>query len=141
MATIHNRHHLAGALAAVGDRWTLHLVADLLDGPRRFGELAEALPGIAPNILTARLRHLERAGLVVSTPYSHRPLRLAYILTDTGRELRNVIALLAAWGGRQVNETEGPVHDLCGSPLETRMFCATCERPVDDLDAEPMRWM
>ena len=53
---------LAHALAITGDRWTLHLVSGLLSGPKRFGELAEALPGIAPNVLTARLRHLEREG-------------------------------------------------------------------------------
>ena len=50
------RSALADALAAVGDRWTLLLVAALLDGPRRFGELQEEVAGIAPNVLTQRLR-------------------------------------------------------------------------------------
>jgi DNA-binding HxlR family transcriptional regulator len=50
--------NLAHALEVLGDRWTLQLVAGLLDGPRRFGEMAESLDGIAPNVLTTRLRQL-----------------------------------------------------------------------------------
>ena len=61
---------LAAALDSVGDRWTLLLVEALLDGARRFGELEEAVGGIAPNVLTQRLRRLESEGLVVAEPYS-----------------------------------------------------------------------
>src|SRR5213596_1736577 len=57
---------LAESLASVGDRWTLLLVAALLDGPRRFNELQEEVQGIAPNVLTQRLRQLERNALVVA---------------------------------------------------------------------------
>ncbi len=134
--------NLAHALSVIGDRWTLQVVAGLLDGPQRFGELAEVLDGIAPNVLTTRLRQLERDGLVVATPYSQRPVRLAYALTDSGRELADAIALLAAWGARQTGEAEGPVHDACGTALETRLYCPTCERPADELAAaESMRWV
>ena len=132
---------LANALSVIGDRWTLQVVAGLLDGPKRFGELAESLTGIAPNILTARLRQLERDGLVVATPYNQRPVRLAYALSDTGRELAGAIALLRAWGARQTGDVEGPVHDTCGTPLETHLYCPTCERPVDDVDVEALRWV
>ena len=66
---------LEAALDRVGDRWSLLMVEALLDGPRRFGELADTLSGIAPNILTDRLRRLERAGIVRSTPYQERPTR------------------------------------------------------------------
>src|SRR6516162_8313553 len=66
---------LADALAAVGDRWTLLVIAALLDGPRRFGDLQDEVAGIAPNVLTQRLRQLERNALVVARPYSERPPR------------------------------------------------------------------
>jgi DNA-binding HxlR family transcriptional regulator len=132
---------LSHALAVIGDRWTLQVVADLLEGPKRFGELAEALAGISPNVLTTRLRQLERAGLVVATPYSQRPVRLAYALSDSGRELGGTISLLSAWGARQTGDTEGPVHGPCGTPLESRLYCPTCERPADDGNAEPVHWM
>ena len=137
--------NLADALRVIGDRWALQVVADLLDGPKRFGELAGSLPGIAPNILTARLRQLERHGVLATTPYSQRPVRFTYVLTDTGRELGDAIAMLAAWGARQSGDPAaddlGPVHASCGTPLETRLYCPTCERPADDGDAEAVRWL
>jgi len=61
---------LAEALATVGDRWTLLVVEALLPGPRRFSELLSQLPGIAANILSDRLKRLEREGLLVARPYS-----------------------------------------------------------------------
>src|SRR4051812_25628360 len=78
---------LDDALERIGDRWTLLVVDALLAGPRRFGELGEQVEGIAPNILTRRLRQLEADGIVVAAPYSHRPVRLSYELTGPGRDL------------------------------------------------------
>jgi DNA-binding HxlR family transcriptional regulator len=91
---------LADAMARVGDRWTLPVVEALLDGPHRFGELAELLPGIAPNILTDRLRGLERDGLVAARLYSQRPPRSTYELTSDGRALAGAVRLLSDWGAR-----------------------------------------
>lgn len=133
--------NLAYALSVIGDRWTLQVIAGLLDGPQRFGELAEALDGIAPNVLTTRLRQLERDGLVVATPYSQRPVRLAYALSDAGRELSGAIALLSAWGARQTGDAEGPLHGECGTALETRLYCPTCERPAEEGVREALRWI
>lgn len=123
------------ALERVGDRWSLLLVEALLEGPRRFGELQTAMPGIAPNILTDRLRRLERGRVVVARPYSERPARLAYQLTDEGRELAGVLRLLAAWGAGSSEFGEALRHVACGSPLEARWFCPTCARPVDEDEA------
>ena len=89
------------AIRAVGDRWSLLVLAALLDGERRYGELQAAVPGISSNVLASRLAALEGAGLVRSEPYSERPLRVSYALTDAGRELRTAIEALAAWGERQ----------------------------------------
>src|SRR5262249_60792145 len=85
---------LDGALRRVGGRWTLLVVGVLLDGPRRFGELLEAVPGLAPNILSARLKALERDGLVVARAYSRRPPRHVYELTEAGAELSAAVAVL-----------------------------------------------
>jgi DNA-binding HxlR family transcriptional regulator len=76
---------LAEALSRVGDRWTLLVVEALLDGPRRFSELGEQVGGIAPNILSQRLKHLEREGLVLPEPYTDRPPRYEYRLTAPGK--------------------------------------------------------
>jgi DNA-binding HxlR family transcriptional regulator len=126
---------LEHALDRVGDRWSLLIVESLLDGERRFGELSERLPGIAPNILTDRLRRLERAGIVRSTPYQERPTRLAYELTADGRDLASALRLLADWGGRLDGDAEPLRHATCGTPLEARWYCPTCAVPVEDTDA------
>ncbi len=126
---------LAAALDAVGDRWTLLVVEALLDGPRRFGDLQEALPAIAPNILTSRLRALEERALVVATPYSERPPRFAYELTAGAAELAAPLRLLADWGARH-RDADPPRHATCGTPLEARLWCPTCELPVEDDDAD-----
>lgn len=129
---------LALALDRVGDRWSFLLVDALLAGPRRYGELAEAVPGIAPNVLADRLRRLERAGIVRSTPYQDRPVRLAYALTADGRELAGVVRLLADWGARQAPGTERLRHVVCGTPLDARWYCPTCGVGVDEPDDEPL---
>ncbi len=103
------RSPLAAALAAVGDRWTLLVVEGLLAGAMRFNELQERTAGIAPNILSSRLRRLEQEGLVVAQPYSERPRRYVYELTASGRELAGALRLLADWGARH-SEAEPVVH-------------------------------
>jgi DNA-binding HxlR family transcriptional regulator len=126
---------LEAALDRVGDRWSLLMVEALLDGPRRFGELTDTLSGIAPNILTDRLRRLERAGIVRSTPYQERPTRLAYDLTADGRDLASALRLLADWGSRGGSDAEPLRHLTCGTALEARWFCPTCEAAVDPAEA------
>jgi DNA-binding HxlR family transcriptional regulator len=126
------RSPLGIALDRVGDRWSLLVVEALLQGPRRFGEIVEAVGGIAPNILAARLRRLERTGVVVSRPYEHRPVRLEYGLTVDGRELASAIRLLADWGGRHGDAAEVIRHDACGTALEARWWCPTCREALDE---------
>jgi DNA-binding HxlR family transcriptional regulator len=126
---------LEEAVARVGDRWTLLVVDALLGGPRRFSELAEHVAGIAPNILTQRLRHLEREALVFARPYSDRPRRMAYELTERGRDLAGALRLLSEWGSSDAEDPEHLRHTACGSPLAARWYCETCERAVDETEA------
>lgn len=130
---------LEAALERVGDRWSLLLVEALLDGPRRFNELGDAVNGIAPNILSDRLRRLERGRIVVATPYQERPQRMSYALTADGLDLASALRLLADWGSRGGADAEPIRHGACGTPLETRWFCPTCEIAVDDPDADESR--
>jgi DNA-binding HxlR family transcriptional regulator len=129
---------LAIALDRVGDRWSLLLVEALLTAPRRFNELSGAVPGIAPNILSDRLRRLERGGILVATPYSRRPVRMEYALTADGRELAGALRLLADWGSARGGEGEPLRHETCGTPLEARWHCPTCNRTVDDDDTDAL---
>lgn len=134
-------HHspLADALERVGDRWTLLAIAALLEGPRRFNELQEELPGIAPNILSGRLKLLAENALVVARPYQDRPPRYVYELSASGRELAGALRLLADWGARRSGGAEPLRHDVCGSPLEARWWCPTCETTVED--DEPLEFV
>jgi DNA-binding HxlR family transcriptional regulator len=120
---------LSGALARVGDRWSLLVVDALTAGPRRFAELSAAVPGIATNVLAARLRHLEAERVLLAIPYSRRPPRYSYELTDAGRALGGAVRLLAQWnadhGG---DDAHTPVHADCGSALVAQWWCPTCER-------------
>lgn len=132
---------LDAALARVGDRWSLLLVEALLEGPRRFNELAEQVSGIAPNILAERLRRLEQAGVVTSRPYSERPLRLEYGLSQEGQELAGVLRLLAHWGAAGSPASEGLRHVACGSALEAHWYCPTCAQPVEEREASALRFI
>ena len=118
----------------VGDRWRLQIVSALTTAPLRFGELGEALTGIAPNILVKRLRQLETDGLLVAVPYSQRPVRMRYELTSAGSELADAIALLGAWGATRDNGSPiapEPSHERCGTSLQVRLWCPTCEQVVE----------
>jgi len=134
------RSALADALARVGDRWSLLVIAALLDGPKRFGELQRDVPGIAPNVLTQRLRALERDAVVVARPYSQRPPRFVYELSAAGHELTGVLRLLAGWGARNAGTDHEIRHAVCGTQMEVRWWCPTCEQPVEEHDAEDLHF-
>jgi DNA-binding HxlR family transcriptional regulator len=127
---------LADALTTIGDRWTLLVIAALLDGPRRFGDLQGEVEGIAPNVLTQRLRQLERNALVVARPYSERPPRVVYELSSSGQELAGALRLIAGWGARNAGGAIAPQHSVCGTPMEARWWCPTCERVVSEDEDE-----
>ena len=122
---------LAEALARVGDRWTLLVVQALLAGPRRFNDLLGEVPGIAPNILSERLKRMERDALLMYRLYIERPPRAAYELTAEGKELAGALRLLAHWGARHAVPSEVPRHHECGTPLEARWYCPTCDHLVE----------
>jgi DNA-binding HxlR family transcriptional regulator len=130
---------LAAALERVGDRWSLLLVEALLSGPRRFNELQAQVTGIAPNILSDRLKRLEGERVLRSQPYSQRPVRLIYELTAEGQELAGALRLLADWGSRVAREAEPLRHAVCGTPVEARWYCPTCDRAVEGREAEQVQ--
>ncbi len=101
-------------------------------GPRRFNDLLDEVSGIAPNILSERLKRLERDALVIARRYSDRPPRHDYELTGEGRELAGALRLLAHWASGHADSTEAPRHDACDTLLEARWYCPTCDHLVDD---------
>ena len=98
---------VAHALGLVGERWSLLIVRELLQGPKRYTDLASSLPGIGTNILAARLKELEGCGLVTKHRLEPPAASMVYELTPYGLELKSVMRSLALWGLRTI----GPPTD------------------------------
>ena len=93
---------VAHALDVVGDRWALLVVRELMQGPKRYTDLADGLPGIGTNILAARLRDLETAGVIAKKTLPPPAASRVYELTEYGVELKPVMRELAIWGARSL---------------------------------------
>lgn len=91
---------LARALDHVGERWTLLVVRNLLLGPKRYSDLLERLPGVTTNLLAARLREMERLGLIVKRKAPPPVRATVYELAAAGRALEPALMELARWGAR-----------------------------------------
>ena len=96
---------IASSLDLVGDKWSLLVVRDLLHGKHTYGELANSPERIPTNILADRLKRLEAAGIIVSTPYQKRPTRYAYTLTPKGTALGDVLLAFVRWGKQYIPGT------------------------------------
>jgi DNA-binding HxlR family transcriptional regulator len=95
---------LARALDVVGERWTLLVIRELLEGPRRYNELLDGLPGIATNLLVERLRGLEADGVVRRLDDGR------YALTSWGEDLREAVYALGRWAGPLMARPRGEDH-------------------------------
>ncbi|GAA3264705.1 winged helix-turn-helix transcriptional regulator [Nonomuraea helvata] len=109
---------VARTLDLVGDRWSLLVIRDAMDGARSFTEF-QRRTGIARNILTDRLRRLTAHGLLAqrAAPSGRRQ---EYVLTDAGRDLFPVIVTLRQWGERHAfapGETHSTLVDQHGAPV------------------------
>jgi DNA-binding HxlR family transcriptional regulator len=111
------------ALELVGERWALLIVRDLLVGPRRYGELAAGLPRVPSNILAARLKDLQAAGVIRRAPRSRV---IVYELTPYGRELEPAVLALGAWGFKALGD---PREDQIITPDAMTMSLRTAFRP------------
>ncbi|MGH8396755.1 MAG: winged helix-turn-helix transcriptional regulator [Gammaproteobacteria bacterium] len=104
---------VANSLDILGDKWSLLVVRDLLHGKHTYSELSRSPERIPTNILADRLRRLESAGIVTSTPYQQHPVRYAYTLTPKGRALGDVLLAFVRWGKQHIPGTvainQGPV--------------------------------
>jgi DNA-binding HxlR family transcriptional regulator len=100
---------LALALDAIGDRWSLLIVRELLVRPEgaRYTDLRDGLPGVATNLLAERLRALEQCGVIRRDPARPPVATAVFRLTERGAALRGAVEALALWGGESVPSTPG----------------------------------
>jgi DNA-binding HxlR family transcriptional regulator len=89
---------IARALDLVGERWGLLIVRDLILGPKRFTDLRRGLPGIGTNVLAARLKELERGGVVARRALPPPAASTVYELTEYGRALEGPLLAFGRWG-------------------------------------------
>ena len=106
--TYNDRCGIARALDAVGDRWALLVVRELLLGPKRFTDLRAGLPRVSPDVLAQRLRELEAAGVLRRDSLPPPAASQVYELTPRGRELKTVILELGRWGSKEP-PNDGPL--------------------------------
>jgi DNA-binding HxlR family transcriptional regulator len=121
---------VAKSLEFLGERWTLLIVRDLLAGPRKFQDLQKSLKGVAPAVLSERLKGLEKHAIISRVFYSEHPPRAEYVLTPRGRELRTIVGALAIWGSRHLRAERALVHDVCHTKLEMAYYCPACDKRV-----------
>lgn len=109
---------VACTLDLVGDKWSLLVVRDLLQGSVTYGELQNSPEGIPTNILADRLRRLQEAGLIAKSVYQEHPVRYAYGLTEKGKALRDVLRAFVRWGKKHIPGTlalkRPPQHSVRG---------------------------
>ena len=122
---------VAKTLDIVGDRWTLLVVRDLLMlGPRKYVDLAQSLKGIAPNVLSDRLKVLEAHGLIEREFYEQHPPRALYKLTKKGADLSMVLQALLNWGNKYLYDGVAAVHEPCGHETKVVTYCEQCDERV-----------
>jgi DNA-binding HxlR family transcriptional regulator len=125
---------VARTLAVVADRWLFLIMREACFGARRFEEFRLAT-GIAPNILSDRLRHLVDRGLLVTRAYQKKPERFEYRLAPKGKSLYQPILAVMAWGDRWLaGETARPViltHAGCGHDFTASVVCSCCRGDID----------
>ncbi|RDS83514.1 transcriptional regulator [Dyella monticola] len=124
---------VARSLERVGEWWSILILRDAFLGITRFDDLQASL-GIAPNMLTRRLRALVEAGMLERRRYSDKPPRYEYVLTPRGRDFRPVLVALMAWGNRQFaveGEAMQLIDEITGEVVEPVMVDAKTGVPID----------
>jgi DNA-binding HxlR family transcriptional regulator len=130
---------IARSLELVGERWTLLVVREIFHGRRKFSEMQRSL-GVARNVLTARLQRMVDEDIIERRPYSERPERNEYFLTEKGLDLWPVMIALMRWGDKYEQQPEGRpsivVHKgECGGEIDDRRICTKCGQKLEVRDA------
>ncbi len=133
---------IARTLHVAGEPWSPLIVRDVFVGITRFDDLRADL-GISRKVLAERLAWLVEQGVLERRPYSERPPRHEYHLTEKGRELMQVLFAMTAWGDRWTAGDAGPPvllrHSACGAITHAEIRCAHCGDPLraEDVEVEP----
>ena len=130
---------IARSMGVAGEPWTPLVIRDVYVGINRFDDLQRDL-GISRKVLAERLRHLVEAGLLERRPYSERPPRDEYALTEMGQEFMDVLMAMVRWGDRWTAGEAGPPvlyrHHACGKIAHVEPTCSECGEPMRSTDVD-----
>ena len=133
---------MARAMEIVGDRWTILILREAYYGEKRFDEV-EYYVGVAPNILSGRLKKLVEVGIMARVPLPEHAGRYEYVLTEKGRDFFPAYLALKKWGDDWLAEPEGPQvvfrDRLAGRPIEYPELRTTGGKPLrlEDVEVVP----
>lgn len=129
---------ISRGLALVGDAWSALILRDASRGMTQFDQFRTSL-GIAPNILSRRLKALTEAGVLEKRRYSERPPRDEYVLTNAGRDFIPILAAMGEWGRRYNGGGQALSHlvdESTGEPVRALVVDEASGRPLREV---PMR--
>ena len=124
---------VAQAMVVIGDSWTVLILRDALRGASKFEEFQRAI-GASRAIVSERLAHLVKHGVMERVPYEAHPPRHAYKLTERGRALQPVLMMMAHWSEHHVDKPlrkAGRRHTTCGHNFTPVVTCSECGEPVN----------
>lgn len=134
---------LAKSADVMGDRWTLLILRELFFGATRFENIL-VQTGAAPQMLSDRLRRLERDGVIIRTPYQQHPVRHGYNLTAKGKDLFAILYAMRNWAERWKRDADAPlaisyIHRACGHDVGLETICPGCGKVLEfgDLKGTP----
>lgn len=127
--------NIAQTLNIIGDKWTLLILRQLMIGHDTYHEIQESLEGIPSNLLSKRLKCLEKDELITSGLYQNHPPRYRYVLTDSGMDLSDVFHSLIIWGEKNLQKCNKQLsHTECKHKIEHQYYCPHCNKIVDKND-------
>lgn len=128
--------NIAQSLNLIGDRWTLLIIHEILVGNTTFNLIKSELNGISTNLLSDRLKSLEKEGLIEPKLYSTHPPRYEYTLTKSGEDLEHVFHALIIWGGKHLEKCyKKLVHTPTGEEVDIAYYSVDTGEMVHDIEA------
>lgn len=129
--------NIAQTLNLIGDKWTLLILHTIQSGKHTYKDLQEALVGIPTNLLSNRLKDLEKDGLLVCSLYQEHPPRYQYELSECGKELNDLYNVIAIWGEKNLSVCEKKVtHKKCQHKVKVMYYCEHCDTYIDSNEVE-----
>lgn len=131
--------NIAQTLNIIGDRWTMLILHELLLGVTNFNDIKNNLPGLSANVLSLRLKSLEKSGLVTSKLYSKHPPRYSYHLTESGKALEPIFNAMIIWASEHVKPCYKEIVDAkTGDRVEIGYYSTRTQKRVHQLEVRPI---